>query len=89
MDVFKVTCWVTRNVSGMVRRKIYSECHISNHKCYLSCVLVVSLVSLLQTDINSTRIEFRAWVRNQIHIKVWDVITHPGPKSHRAKINHQ
>ena len=37
---------------------------------------------LLLVEIRSTSIEFRAWISNYIHIKPWDVITHPYPKWH-------
>ena len=32
---------------------------------------------LLETEINKTAIESRAWISKYIHIKQWDVMTHP------------
>ena len=33
--------------------------------------------------IGKTRIEFRSWISNYIHMFIWDVITHPWPNFKR------
>ena len=52
---------------------MYHYCHYDKLKC--TVLVATDLESLLLTHISQTRVVFRAWMYNLLHINLWDSIT--------------
>ena len=79
-------CW-PRSISpnGVTRPQWINLTHMNCNSqvwtgwYFLSACKVLPLGPLLPTKISQTTIQFNTWISNLIHVKLWDIITHPCP----------